>query len=32
MATTSFDAVIDMECGFAGRVTVVGSLDGSFRS
>jgi hypothetical protein len=32
MATTSFEAVIDRECGFAGSVMVVGSFSGCFRS
>jgi len=31
MATTSFDAVMESECGLAGRVMVVGSLEGLFR-
>lgn len=32
MATTSFEAVMERECGFAGRVIVVGSLEGLLRS
>jgi len=32
MATTSLDAVIDNECGFAGSLIVAGSLSGLLRS
>ena len=32
MATTSLEAVIERECGFAGRVIVVGSFSGFLRS
>jgi hypothetical protein len=32
MATTSLEAVIERECGFAGRVIIVGPLDRSLRS
>jgi hypothetical protein len=32
MATTSFEAVIERECGLAGRVMAVGSFEGLLRS
>lgn len=32
MATTSLEAVMESECGFAGRVMLVGSLPGELRS
>jgi len=32
MATTSLEAVIEREWGLAGRVMIVGSFDGKFRS
>lgn len=32
MATTSLEAVIESECGFAGRVIIVGPLERSLRS